>query len=175
VQTGWEIEVAPGHNVTLKGTVQEVMARLEVDYPEYAATVHKKASAYLETLKTEIEKQTRSSLGVLAKRDNNKCWGPWGGASVGRIIEGISYLRSIGGRPLLGSGWGTCSRVSCSWNSGIQWCNDNPYPVELNSFSDIADAAWLIVSECTDLDQGITAGQRFHNDGINVVVYYSPC
>ncbi|KAL2854258.1 hypothetical protein BJY01DRAFT_232004 [Aspergillus pseudoustus] len=45
-----------------------------------------------------------------------------------RIREGITYLRSVSGRPTNGPGPGNCGRVSCPYNSAIWWCNDGRLP-----------------------------------------------
>ncbi|KAM5527192.1 hypothetical protein FOXYSP1_20461 [Fusarium oxysporum f. sp. phaseoli] len=60
--------------------------------------------------------------------------------------------------------------------------HNNSRVVELGSFSNIADAAQLIVNSCSEwffdgsLDSGwYVNGQRFHNDRINVIVRGSNC
>ena len=40
------------------------------------------------------------------------------------IDDGISYLRKVGGNPIAPTGPGWCSRVSCSNDAAIKWCND---------------------------------------------------
>jgi hypothetical protein len=82
----------------------------------------------------------------LVKRDYTKCYNHEP-AYAAVIQSGINYLRGISpslglkvetrleyllnpfslgieGRPRLDGGFATCSRVSCSYNSAIVWCND---------------------------------------------------
>lgn len=127
VTAEWEVEATPGGElVTLYGTVQEVVAQLrelnphwdtdfpEVDEPEDDAS----------TFEDSVEGDDNSTL---VKRtdfsgSSYTCKGPnKANANTSRIRDGISYLRRVSGRPKIGKN--VCSRVSCSGNSGIRWCN----------------------------------------------------
>ncbi|KAI0815917.1 hypothetical protein GGR55DRAFT_369661 [Xylaria sp. FL0064] len=93
-------------------------------------------------------------------------------ASVFHIRQGISYLRKIHGNCTNGSGPGNCSRVSCSWSSGIWFCNDNPYPMSVPC-STFGDRAWDIIENCYasgELPEDAVHGQIFDTDGWNVIV-----
>ncbi|KAI1351451.1 hypothetical protein F5Y01DRAFT_304742 [Xylaria sp. FL0043] len=93
-------------------------------------------------------------------------------ASVFHIRQGISYLRKIHGNCTNGPGPGNCSRVSCSWSSGIWFCNDNPYPTSVPC-STFGDRAWDIVENCYatgELPEDAVHGQVFDTDGWNVIV-----
>lgn len=68
-------------------------------------------------------------------------------ASVFHIRQGIDYLRKIHGDCTNGPGPGNCSRVSCSYQSGIWFCNDNPHPISVPC-SAFGDRAWDIVEKC---------------------------
>jgi hypothetical protein len=81
--------------------------------------------------------------------DNILCTVPWEieYASVYHINEGIAYLRKIEGNCTNGPGPANCSRVSCSYSSGIWFCNDNPYPTSVPC-STFGDMAYEIVQKC---------------------------
>ncbi|OJJ62977.1 hypothetical protein ASPSYDRAFT_86626 [Aspergillus sydowii CBS 593.65] len=85
-----------------------------------------------------------------------------------RINDGITYLDGLEHTPKIGP-W-RCSRVSCSYRSAIHWCNDNPdEPMELPSFSVIADNAEYILEECSNFS-GEVSGTVYHDDRWRVVV-----
>jgi len=52
------------------------------------------------------------------------CHGKWGLAKFSAIRDGVDYLNGLSGEPHLGPGPASCSRVSCSYQSAIWWCND---------------------------------------------------
>jgi hypothetical protein len=53
-------------------------------------------------------------------------WG-WVMADSGRISGGVNYLQGIQANCNIGAGPGACSRVSCSYDSAIYYCNDVSY------------------------------------------------
>ncbi|KAI0408942.1 hypothetical protein F4802DRAFT_547065 [Xylaria palmicola] len=57
-------------------------------------------------------------------------WGP-SFASVFHIRQGVDHLRKIPGNCTNGPGPANCGRVSCSYRSGIWFCNDTPHPVSV--------------------------------------------
>ncbi|KAI1430135.1 hypothetical protein F5Y12DRAFT_709144 [Xylaria sp. FL1777] len=89
-----------------------------------------------------------SSPSILAGRDIlcDINWNP-PFASVFHIRQGISYLHKIRGDCSVGPGPGNCTRVSCSYGSGIWFCNDNPHPMSVPC-STFGDRAWDIVEKC---------------------------
>ncbi|KAF1810898.1 hypothetical protein P152DRAFT_483602 [Eremomyces bilateralis CBS 781.70] len=107
-------------------------------------------------------------------------------AQVGRIWQGISYLKSLpgGGTCGIDAGPAHCVRISCSWDSGIFLCNDNPWPIAPNC-AYLATYAEDIVLSCPYSDEcqpGAAAfcnefvnGQRFDTDNYNVIVGWSGC
>lgn len=114
----WELETSPGAGDFTKfnGTVENVYQELLKINPNY----EKELAAHIsqpENNKT-LDKRTDFSTSKYI------CNGRWRGAPTPEIRKGISYLRNLRGRPHLGPGPGKCSRVSCSWNSAIMWCND---------------------------------------------------
>ncbi|KAI0969932.1 hypothetical protein F4678DRAFT_462740 [Xylaria arbuscula] len=107
------------------------------------------------------------------------CAIPWDQpfASVFHIRQGISYLRKIHGDCTNGPGPGNCGRVSCSYSSGIWFCNDNPHPMSVPC-STFADRAWDIVQKCYsfgDFPTDSVYGQVFDTDGWNVIVAGTDC
>ena len=112
----WEVEAYPGGPViALNGTIQEVRNALiklnpswDIDYPD--------------------RNISRRDATIEARRDTQfnlyNCFGRWPGTNRGPIVDGIRYLRRTNGRPTEGPGPGKCSRVSCSYNAAIYWCND---------------------------------------------------
>lgn len=43
------------------------------------------------------------------------------------------YLSKVKGQPHLAAGPGLCSRVSCTMDTAIAWCNDVSFPLPLSS------------------------------------------
>ncbi|KAI1369555.1 hypothetical protein F5Y08DRAFT_334479 [Xylaria arbuscula] len=98
-------------------------------------------------------------------------------ASVFHIRQGISYLRKIHGDCVNGPGPGNCSRVSCSYRSGIWFCNDNPQPMSVPC-STFGDRAWDIIEKCYaygDFPDDSVYGQVFDTAGWNVIVAGADC
>lgn len=94
----------------------------------------------------ELDHETGEAL---RKRDNLPICntGHGGKAESSGIFDGIDYLRRIGGRP--GAEAGSCSRVSCSWNNAIHWCNGRS--VHATEYANtIADYARVIVYGCQE-------------------------
>lgn len=120
----WDVEVTPGgEKVTLRGTIEEVHAQLlernpnwDEDFPEQVEDLAERDLG--EEGFTPIEKRTDFS------GSKYFCYARWPTTARARIVEGISYLRRVRGKPSLRAGPGRCSRVSCSWNAAIYWCND---------------------------------------------------
>ncbi|KAL4885944.1 hypothetical protein BJY04DRAFT_179578 [Aspergillus karnatakaensis] len=100
----------------------------------------------------------------------------WDRAGREAINNGIDYLRGVPGQPVAGPGPGACARVSCSYNSAIWWCNDDPAGKTLASFGSIADGARHISLNCnTGGFNGVLSGQVFHHTGWNVIVRKDVC
>lgn len=107
------VQAYPGApNITLNGTIQEVYAQLLEINPNY----------------DEDWKNEPSEMGTVSDAFNLWAYtlrcSPNNGVTQGPVKEGIEYLRKVRGQPHLGRGPRKCERVSCSWNTGIFWCND---------------------------------------------------
>lgn len=113
----WEVQAFPdGQVLKLNGTVQKVHEQLLRINPNYDADFH------------PVKLDMRSS-GLSARTDfsnTNVVCDPnrFGRASVDRLGQGINYLRGLKGQPRNGGGPGACGQVSCSYGTGIWWCND---------------------------------------------------
>jgi hypothetical protein len=86
------------------------------------------------------------------------------------------YLRGVKGDCSNQAGPGNCGRISCSWNSGIWWCNDNlvTYTRPCSYFADYVD---ILNMQCRwDLNHGsgdklyMISGQIFDSDNFNVII-----
>ncbi|KAI2623640.1 hypothetical protein GGS21DRAFT_541385 [Xylaria nigripes] len=98
-------------------------------------------------------------------------------ASVFHIRQGIEYLHKIHDNCTIGPGPANCSRVSCSYSSGIWFCNDNPQPISVPC-STFGDRASEIVTKCYAYGHFPTDsvhGQAFDTDGWNVYVAGVDC
>jgi len=126
VPQSWEIEVSPGVIKTFNGTVQEMVAQAVAINPAF------KLPAISSRAVTSPSKNSRSM--PLARREVKFC-NNFGPAKVDAILEGVQYLHRLGGIPTLPPGPGTCSRISCSYDSAIFWCNDVSSPLHLTPVS----------------------------------------
>ncbi|KAK0747638.1 hypothetical protein B0T21DRAFT_354791, partial [Apiosordaria backusii] len=93
-------------------------------------------------------------------------------AEITNIRKGADYLYHLPDKARIGPGPNHCDRVSCSWNSGIFLCNNNPSTKEME-WKQIADAAELLLDKCGD--DGVVKGQVDFKDNWNVVVRNDPC
>ncbi|KAL4924954.1 uncharacterized protein BDV17DRAFT_294903 [Aspergillus undulatus] len=176
----WDVQAFPnGPTLTLTGTVEQVHAQLVGLNPNYDN----------EDFGTEFESADADPLNPVANtalsadaNDRRREWHfcmPQGSmrnmAWVPRIKEGISYLRKVKGKPKLRAG--ACSRVSCSWESAIWWCNDNSEEKTLPSYNNIAQGATDILNKCADLEHPAKpfGGSLDHPDQWRVVVKKGDC
>ncbi|KAM0376574.1 hypothetical protein ACHAPY_007119 [Fusarium culmorum] len=181
----WKIAVVEGEPpVEFKGTIQDVMKQLKVDYPEYAREAQKKIDAAIEAEEQEADAPPTPealALAALQKRDHNICFN-FPVARERPINDGIQYLRGIAGGLTVRAGPRACDRISCSSNAGIFICNDNPHPFWIPSWDNVANAAKACNNECRRFcfDCGLqtgwwTSGQRFHDGNFNVILRESSC
>ncbi|KAI2631565.1 hypothetical protein GGS26DRAFT_598636 [Hypomontagnella submonticulosa] len=90
-----------------------------------------------------------------------------------RIREGIDYLRGKSGQCHMQAGPGVCSRISCSYDSGIFWCNDNKHDVTTDC-SDWANYAQDILDKC-ETNDGQIRGQEFSSENWNILIGRGNC
>ena len=119
VPTFWDAQAFPGETtLRLNGTVQEMRRQLLEINPLYDTDFPPTH---------EVRKRTSFGNAQLECRRDD-----WGQVEAKGYFEGIDYLHRHGGVPHMGPGPGACSRVSCSWKTGIWMCNDASYTLELD-------------------------------------------
>jgi hypothetical protein len=106
---------------------QEVWATLKARHPEFDLD----ATAVAER-KEKRDKVCTPPLSMLCLLTNcRKALPPlcipvagqdWNFAEAAAIDDGINYLKGL--KSTLSIAGHTCSRISCSYNSAIHWCND---------------------------------------------------
>jgi hypothetical protein len=113
-----------GKRYNLKGTVQEVVAQMDVLHPGFEANL---TASVKKDLATRAELQPRQPASgpplciPVAGQD-------WSRASVSNSQTAMSYLQNENAEGITISsaypGPGACSRISCSYGAAIWWCND---------------------------------------------------
>ncbi|KAI1432605.1 hypothetical protein GGR50DRAFT_696875 [Xylaria sp. CBS 124048] len=107
----------------------------------------------------------------------NLSWNP-PYASVFHIRQGVSYLHKIPGDCNIGPGPANCTRVSCSYSSGIWFCNDSPQLISVPCAT-LGDRAYDIVDKCYAYGTGFptdsVVGQVFDTANWNVIVAGVDC
>ncbi|KAL3464647.1 hypothetical protein BJX64DRAFT_286138 [Aspergillus heterothallicus] len=164
VVPSWEVAPYPGATpIFLNGTVEQVYAKLLEINPNYdddwnGETMNGVVEPELETRDVDHKIECLRDIGPTQKF----------------IKAGIRYLRKINGRPHLPAG--ECSRVSCSYNSAIYWCNDKDHDAYLPSFNNIADGAQVILNICfnTKNDWKRARGILHHPVGMWRTLVYDP-
>src|SRR3954468_14109313 len=103
--------------------LQEIEAKAKALNPSY--TIFKRPSNESEANAKRLE--TRQTQAIHCNWPPG--YSPAGtGANSGNanaLQDGINYLRGISGSCRANPGPGSCGRVSCSYNVGIFYCNDN--------------------------------------------------
>ncbi|KAG6364003.1 hypothetical protein INS49_009106 [Diaporthe citri] len=173
----WAVESIPGNatsTVLVNGTVQEVYKRLTEINPDYDDLLHEYESSKATTALPDSSPSFDSMADVPSNCGYcNVCTKRWEPAAYMIILDGISYLNSLEGKPAIPPGPGFCSRVSCEYGASIWWCNDNDERKELHSWSELTTAAVDITRQCfwTIRDKSlVTGGQIFQPGGWNVVI-----
>ncbi|KAK9368505.1 hypothetical protein V1509DRAFT_653086 [Lipomyces kononenkoae] len=172
-ELSWKVEVFPGqaHHV-LNGTIQHVYNQVMEINPGFQ----------LKPNSAVKKRQDASRVSPLKKRQTltNYYCDNFPPAQCGPIADGINYLIGVSGQPVNGPGPGNCGQVSCSYDSAIWWCNDNPTTYTLASFIDIAALAQDVVNDCAYGDCLVSfaptvAGQQFTDQDWNVIVRNGIC
>ncbi|KAK0670980.1 hypothetical protein QBC41DRAFT_387218 [Cercophora samala] len=167
----WQLPIDPknpdGKLVTVTGTIQEAVAKMDAAYPGWNAT-------FVSTL-TPVKPGSR--LDAAYERDHYIC-NPNDGhdyASPSVIYEGIKYLRGLTSDAPQNAP-NSCGRVSCSHNSGIWWCNTNNFEKQV-TWKEIGDSAYFLAYECSVYNDmtWLTAGQEFFKDNWSVYVTSANC
>ncbi|KAH7346430.1 hypothetical protein BKA65DRAFT_551336 [Rhexocercosporidium sp. MPI-PUGE-AT-0058] len=158
-----------GVQVNMTGTAEQIFKELSAKDPDFDSQEPRSIETELVTRAKKIPKTWQECLPIPGKPDLNE-------ADTEAISHGIGYLRKIGGT--CGVGVRTCARVSCSWNSAIFLCNDNPNHLDVSS-NQIADYTQDLVNAC---DKYVSrwrghafGGRIFDNGGWQVVVLREQC
>ncbi|KAK4176518.1 hypothetical protein QBC36DRAFT_352149 [Triangularia setosa] len=170
----WQLPIDPKNaaskSVTVTGTIQEAVAKMDAAYPGWNETF----------LSTISRNQPGTSLSDNPKRDHYVC-NPDDGekdALYRGIAEGITYLRRIGDgdvSPPQNNPHG-CGRISCTNYSGIWWCNNNNFEKQV-TWQEIGDSAYFLAYQCgiwNDITW-LTAGEEFFKDKWSVYVTATAC
>ncbi|KAM7186848.1 hypothetical protein V8F20_011202, partial [Naviculisporaceae sp. PSN 640] len=115
----WEVQMTPDSpSVFVNGTVQDLDRQLSKINANYKQEYHIRQPTLRQS---KFYRTTDRSAG----QDPINCrMGSDWTSSIGRILDGVTYLRSLHRDINIDSGFRQCSRVSCSWNSGIFLCNN---------------------------------------------------
>jgi hypothetical protein len=98
-------------------------------------------------------------------------------------VDGINYLKGLPDEVTCQNGPGpdNCGRISCSWNSGISWCNQREETSDVFKCNQFAAPAQDILNRClimNDLLESLptVAGYESNDElGYKVVVAKSKC
>ncbi|KAL4960750.1 uncharacterized protein BDV14DRAFT_204372 [Aspergillus stella-maris] len=91
------------------------------------------------------------------------------------IAEGINWLRAGKETDLAHLDPDMCWRVSCSWGTGISWCNTDKEHDKFMSFFHIAEGAQVIRDECGYYGGATSGGIVDHPDKWQVIVHKDDC
>ncbi|KXH49274.1 hypothetical protein CNYM01_06990 [Colletotrichum nymphaeae SA-01] len=193
----WEVQAHPGgENLTLTGTVEEVLKELRTINPNYDQDFGVTSLTSTEAIDVAIESAVTQADDTFKDAPVN-CAG-YDDADRKRLAQGARYLLDVKGKPTRGPGPGSCGRVSCSYNSAIYWCNmvsgcflpmlcdindktDNVGTIQdskaktLNSFKEISDGAYYVIEKCYRGVGTLVSGRAFHKDNWTVVARWDRC
>ncbi|KAK0735738.1 hypothetical protein B0T21DRAFT_412337 [Apiosordaria backusii] len=168
VDVTWDLPINPADDksatVSVTGTIEQAIAKMEADYPGWNATFMAQDPASDGTGITKHADPVKYNCNVPGDADARRV----------PIGIGISYLRRVPGTAKNGPGPENCGRVSCSWNAAIIWCNNNNFEKELQ-WGQIADGAAYVVDQCSERGHDWVKGHADYADGWYVVVRANPC
>ncbi|KAK1598968.1 uncharacterized protein LY79DRAFT_665534 [Colletotrichum navitas] len=165
----WEFEPFPGKKVVLNGTVEQVVAELAQINPDYSPFTPALGDGGL-----SLERRQKAEL---FPADKVLCLKPgWDYVHESEANVGISYLKTVKGRPRGDPGPANCGRVSCGYSAAIWFCNDNKHHITIESFAQIAKMVEAIEYHCTTRRRRWYSGQAFHpTDNWNVYIHRDSC
>ncbi|KAK0748474.1 hypothetical protein B0T21DRAFT_406991 [Apiosordaria backusii] len=174
VDIKWQLPIDPkdttSKTVTVTGTIQEAIAKMEVTHPGWNET-------FASTL--DFTKKPGTSLSTSAERDHYVCW-PNDGTMPAHdygILTGVAYLRALT-TAAPSNNPKSCGRVSCTEDSGIWWCNNNPDHDKVITWGDIADSAEFVVNQCKDKSDMFSRSVKawdFFKDEWSVAIHGDKC
>ncbi|KXJ90220.1 hypothetical protein Micbo1qcDRAFT_205836 [Microdochium bolleyi] len=174
VDMGWTGSIVPGGpNYTFTGTAQEIISQIQEIDPNYVAPDATAIS--WDSVDANAALVSANPDAILTRQQAHTiCRVAAPGPCPNRLAanEGVRYLAGLQGDCWLPPGPRVCARVSCSWNCGISWCNDNNHRVSWLC-RDLTNNAQKTINECP-YAEGVW-GQTFDEQNFNVIVGYSPC
>ncbi|KAG5915773.1 hypothetical protein E4U61_004279 [Claviceps capensis] len=163
------------NKIVVNGTVQQVDAYMEAGYPGWSAKWANFTSKSAPAKRVTAARPTRPDM---MNVKSVMCAHPLPGCFTGAIFGAINYLRKMkkSRHPRSGPGPRNCAKASCSRSSTILWCNDTDQPKILDSFSDIALGAEIVVYSCATggIDFEVS-GQAFFFGDDSVIVGRADC
>ncbi|KAK3488658.1 uncharacterized protein B0T23DRAFT_413815 [Neurospora hispaniola] len=174
----WEVKAHPdGPTMNVTGTIQQVYDALDKANPNFRKDFGIDNTADSPVFATATESDSSYELESLVCNVFDY-------AQRTATTKGIEYLNNVPGTPANGPGPGNCGRVSCSYESAIYWCNDNPDVKSLDSYGSIGWAAQFVLNshnrDCATIwgelpeDNGVK-GRVFVKGNWNVVVRKDDC
>ncbi|KAK0662079.1 hypothetical protein QBC41DRAFT_359714 [Cercophora samala] len=149
-----------GAKVTVEGTIQQAIAKMEADYPGWNAT-------FQAGLPGDVSAATLTAL----EDPTYDCKIKTDMANILAIKWGIHYLRGIPGKAKNGPGPKNCGRVSCSWDSAIYWCNEDSAGDKELYWGQIADLAQGVLDNCAGVTK-VKGQGTYKDDKWSVVVRF---
>ncbi|KAL4956668.1 hypothetical protein BDW69DRAFT_181340 [Aspergillus filifer] len=174
-QPGKSKPIRDGPILTLTGTIEKVHAQLREINPNYDEDWKNvpesddfsgfSPSTVIDVLKAAADQKVLSCSKASESTANRK-----------RIEEGIDYLRKRKGQVTVTT-YPTyrCSRVSCSYNSAIFWCNESKMDLTLDSTKPIADAAPYVLDNCNYPKRDQVKGHAVYPGAWRTILQGSDC
>ncbi|GBF65816.1 hypothetical protein TMEN_8534 [Trichophyton mentagrophytes] len=155
-----------GENVTLEGSIQEIFHQILKLNPSYKQEdFHDTPDSHAHQVGTNLEKRIPGDI-ICDPSGTKRAWRK-------HIEEGVAYLKRAPQASLCRVRNRACSRISCSWDSGIFLCNDRDSWFEefcpvLGNYAD------EILRGCQQSRTKV-AGQKFDPQNYNVLVKFDKC
>ncbi|EGD84880.1 hypothetical protein H112_08597 [Trichophyton rubrum D6] len=154
-----------GDNVTLEGTIQEIFHQILKLNPSYKPEDFPDAPHSPRKVSSKLEKRIPGDI-ICDPSGTKRAWRK-------HIEEGVAYLKRAPQASLCRVRNRSCSRISCSWDSGIFLCNDRDSWFEefcplLGNYAD------EILRGCQQSRTKV-AGQKFDPQNYNVLVKFDKC
>ncbi|KAI0431106.1 cytochrome c oxidase biogenesis protein Cmc1 like-domain-containing protein [Xylaria sp. FL1042] len=94
-----------------------------------------------------------------------------------RIREGVNYLQRLGNRVMCANSPQSCGRVSCSYKSGIYWCNDKTVPSDAYKCKMFGHYASVILDQCAIYGTNPRVCGSLHDEefDLTAIVKGAPC
>ncbi|PMD52203.1 uncharacterized protein K444DRAFT_669824 [Hyaloscypha bicolor E] len=157
-----------GHYFELNGTLQDVVAQAQKLHPglQHNWTAPDLSKGPLPDGKS-LEARQGTPIGRF-------CWPvagqPWGAVYHTDLSAAIDALRSVFWN-LCTFPPNACAPLSCTANTQLSVCNDNPWSIAVNCGNTLSEMALEINQNCNTWN-GLTGGQQFNSMNYNLVVEY---